>query len=464
MAEGSSKESGKNRSDQENEGHVRESQPARLDSSGPQGILALQRYLGNQAVSRFLRSTVDETPSGASASGRNENATPVSQDSTPTLSSRLARRASSEAGRGLEDSVRAPMEDALGEDLGHVRVHTGPASDAASESFGARAYTVGSDIYLGAEARRGSEGERNRLLAHEAVHTVQQGGQPASLQGKLSVSHPEDGPEVEAERIAASVMSRAAGVGYSPSLALRNQMRTTTVAPQTVSRVVGPLVQRDLKGPHKLPEGTFTMNMKEVSNAGGDNGMFGTISFKADTTKAPDSKNIRLLQVAKVVNLTTGKDHLYTGSEANRNKVMTPSGIPGVQPGFFVDVVHANRSPRTKKTDPDVSPYYIEDYKSLGIAENKDGSKQGKTVTEASLRDFPHWNVNSEFSFETVAKDADSGHVYGTVMWGFTISDAAKGKVEKQRAVGREVTLKSTDIAIEKFNEFYKNKGSSTAP
>jgi len=417
--------------------------------------LALQQFLGNQVMNRLLRFGVN----AGDPENRDARAVrPRASDSSPLI------QAASEPGVPLNESVRRPVEQAVGEDLGAVRVHSGPASDSASESIGARAYTVGSDIYLGSEARRSTGNELNRLLAHEAVHTVQQGSRPAALQGKLQVSHPSDSSETEAHRIAESVLSRTDRPAPSPSLSLRNQVRTASIAHQTVSRVAAPLVQRDLKGPHKLPEGTFTMNMAEVSNPGGDNGMFGMISFKPDATKAPDSKNIRLLQVAKVVNLDTGKDHVYTGTEANRNKVMTPSGIPGVQPGFFVDVLHANRAPRTSKTDPEVSPYYTEDYKSLGIAENKDGSKQGKTVSDASLRDYPHWNINSEFSFETVAKAADTGHVYGTVMWGFTISDAAKGKVEKQRAVGREVTLKSTDIAIEKFNEFYRNPGASTAP
>jgi hypothetical protein len=68
------------------------------------------------------------------------------------------------------------------------------------------------------------------------------------------------------------------------------------------------------------------------------------------------------------------------------------------------------------------------------------------------------------FSFETVAKAADTDFVYGTVMWGFTISDASKGVVDHERAVGRNVTLLTTDEAIKKFNEFYRNPGASTAP
>jgi hypothetical protein len=229
------------------------------------------------------------------------------------------------------------------------------------------------------------------------------------------VSDPVDAAEVEADSIAQQLISAGSETGYSPALAM-NQLRPTQAASQVVSRVAAPLIQRDLKRPYKLPEGTFNLDLTTFSNPGGNSGMGGTIKFKADDTAAPDSKNIRLLQVAKVVNLKTGKDHIYTGGEVNRNKVMTPSGIPGVQEGFFVDVVHANRSPRAAKGDAEVSPYYIDDYKSLGRPYNKDGSKQGKTVTEASLGDAPNWNTDSQFSFETVAKAKDTGHIYGTVM------------------------------------------------
>jgi hypothetical protein len=95
---------------------------------------------------------------------------------------------------------------------------------------------------------------------------------------------------------------------------------------------------------------------------------------------------------------------------------------------------------------------------------SQDGSKKGKAIQEASLADFPSSTTNTRFTFETAAKATDTGHIYGTVMWGFTISDAAKGVVDTEHAYGRDVTTLTTDKAIEKFNEFYRNTGSSTAP
>jgi len=190
--------------------------------------------------------------------------------------------------------------------------------------------------------------------------------------------------------------------------------------------------------------------------------MRGTIKFKAAET-APDSNNIRLMQAVKLVDLNTGKDKVWEGDEADRNKVMTAEDkSTGLEGGWFIDHSAAKADPRTKKTDPAVSPYYRDYWPNP--SSSQDGSKKGKKIVEASLWDGPGSNAKREFSFETVAKAADTGTVYGTVMWGFRLPDPAKGTVEKERAVGRDVTLLSTDKALEKFNEFYRNPGASTAP
>jgi len=100
----------------------------------------------------------------------------------------------------------------------------------------------------------------------------------------------------------------------------------------------------------------------------------------------------------------------------------------------------------------------------LGDPNNKDGSKKGTTITDASIWDYPGSFSNRRFTFETMAKDPTSDHVFGTVMWGFTISDASKGVVDNEHAVGRDLTLRSTDLAIEAFNKYYKNPGTPGAP
>ena len=367
----------------------------------------------------------------------------------------LLKRAADEGAGPLDAAVRAPLEARLGHDFSRVRVHAGAASAAAAERIGARAYTLGRDIHLGAEAMSLAGSERTRLLAHEAVHTAQQGGMSVAPHASLRVSAPHDAAETEAHRLAGSIEAAPA----SRSLALRDGLRAAATSPG-IARHVAPQVQRDLTGKRKLIDGEFDLNLKTDSHKGGESGMVGTIKFKASNT-APDSPSIRLLQVVRLVDLTTGKDFSWSGGgEANRDKVMT-TAADGVQPGFHVDILHKGLSPRTAKGDKAVSPYYKDTVKG---ADNKDGSKKGKAITEASLWDHPHWSRKSRYSFETVAKASDTDYVYGTVTWGFEISDPAKGTVTKEKAEGHDVASLTVDRAVAKFNEFYKNPGTAGAP
>jgi hypothetical protein len=134
----------------------------------------------------------------------------------------------------------------------------------------------------------------------------------------------------------------------------------------------------------------------------------------------------------------------------------------GIDPGYFVDVSYAGITPRTKKTDSPVSPYYRDYWPNP--KSSQDGSKKGKIVKEASLWDYPGSSGNRRFSFETAAKSVDSGYVYATLTWGLTISDASKGKVEKEYADVHFMSSATFDAAVKSFNEFFKNPGSSTEP
>jgi len=381
----------------------------------------------------------------------------------------VVQRAATDNSRSLDESVREPLEQNLGHNFSQVRVHYGPASSLAAEHLGARAYTLGSNIYLGQEAHQLSRPQYNRLLAHEAIHTVQQGGRPVAPQAKLEVSRPTDAAEIEADHLAESIISSAERPSTSRSLALRDQLRATPATPSTVSRVAAPLIQRDLTGPYKVKDGTFSLNLKTESHPGASSGMSGTIKFNA-SDKAPDSTWIRLLQVVRLEDLTTGKDYVWTGDDADRIKTMTTEDkAKGIEPGYHVDVLHSpgKPTPRTKASDPRVSPYY-RDYVPRrakgGPAVNYTGNKKGKTVTETSLYDSPQWGSKGRFSFETAAKAVDIGYIYGTVRWGFTISDAAKGKVEKEHATVHPGPSATFVAAVKEFNEFYKNPGASTAP
>lgn len=66
------------------------------------------------------------------------------------------------------------MKARFGEALGDVRLHAGPAAHRSARSLGARAYTVGSDIVLGAQVSTAEvDDPRSGLLAHELTHVLQ---------------------------------------------------------------------------------------------------------------------------------------------------------------------------------------------------------------------------------------------------------------------------------------------------
>jgi hypothetical protein len=248
----------------------------------------------------------------------------------------------------------------------------------------------------------------------------------------------------------------------SAALALRSALRQTQPTPVLARRSATRLLARDIKGDEKVTEGTFKMNLKTESHAGAKSGLSGTIAFHPSDT-APDSTLIKLFQAVKLVDSATGKDYVWTGADAARTAMQTKADPNrSIGAGWWIDIVTSKVKPRTKLADPAITPYYRDTQPNVGYSQ--DGSKQGKTITDASLWDYPGSGSNMVFAFETVAKATDTGHVYGSVMWGFAISDAAKGTVSGEYASGRDVTLATTDQALTNLDEYYKNPGSTNAP
>ena len=79
-------------------------------------------------------------------------------------------------GRTLAAPVRNQMESGMGRPMSHVRVHDGAGPARAAKSVGAKAFTVGNDVFFGAGQYRPETPSGARLLAHELVHTEQQRG------------------------------------------------------------------------------------------------------------------------------------------------------------------------------------------------------------------------------------------------------------------------------------------------
>lgn len=78
-----------------------------------------------------------------------------------------------EPGLPLELSVRNRLEQALGADLGHARVHTGEAAERLARELGAEAFTIGHTIFMGEGAWKPETVEGLGTLVHEATHVVQ---------------------------------------------------------------------------------------------------------------------------------------------------------------------------------------------------------------------------------------------------------------------------------------------------
>ncbi|NTU64346.1 MAG: DUF4157 domain-containing protein, partial [Chloroflexi bacterium] len=78
-------------------------------------------------------------------------------------------------GEPLAPDVRANLERSFGVDLRSVRVHTDERAQNTARRMDARAFTLGTNIFLG----RGERPSDLRLLAHEVAHVVQQRSAPA---------------------------------------------------------------------------------------------------------------------------------------------------------------------------------------------------------------------------------------------------------------------------------------------
>ncbi|SEL14129.1 eCIS core domain-containing protein [Haloferax larsenii] len=114
----------------------------------------------------------------------------------------------SSPGQQLDTSIQRAMEDRMGDNLGDVRIHTGPSAAKACEDINARAFTVGNHIAFNHGEYDPSSAEGQHVLAHELAHVRQQTGGAVSMlpqEGELEID-PDERLEREAEETAQRVM------------------------------------------------------------------------------------------------------------------------------------------------------------------------------------------------------------------------------------------------------------------
>ncbi len=153
--------------------------PAPADASEREADDVADRVLSMPApsVARAARRGDDERSCESCSTGAR-----VQRKALPQAESSTDRGGGSinglHAGRPLPRSEREFFEPRFGMDLGHVRLHTTPDAGRAAGDLGARAFTYGRHIaFADGEFRDGTRRTRH-LLAHELVHTIQQGAAP----------------------------------------------------------------------------------------------------------------------------------------------------------------------------------------------------------------------------------------------------------------------------------------------
>lgn len=115
-------------------------------------------------------------------------------------------------GRPLDTGTQRSLERRLGVRLPAVQLHTDAEADRLAQSVGARAFTSGTHVFFRADAHPDTADDGLRLLAHEALHTVQQTAGPVAgtaTDAGVALSDPSDRFEREATHKAAQAVPAA---------------------------------------------------------------------------------------------------------------------------------------------------------------------------------------------------------------------------------------------------------------
>ena len=148
-----------------------------------------------QAVSNFPELRIQEhEPSVARALDREH------PDARATAPAQIGRLLHSESGEALDANTRRWAEGWLHHDLTGVRVHRSAPAQRSARNVHATAYTVGQHIVFAAHQFAPGSAAGRSLLAHELVHTVQQGR--VTRFDDLRMSSANDPAERQAEAMA----------------------------------------------------------------------------------------------------------------------------------------------------------------------------------------------------------------------------------------------------------------------
>ena len=185
--------------------------------------------------------------------------------------------ASSGGAQPLPETIRERIQTMTGDPLLDVRVHNDEAASRTASRFGARAFTLGRNIYFGAGESNTSSKNGLALVAHEAAHTVQQRNAAMPSSGQLTVGPAGDAHEREAERFADAVTQNHAspvrlGIGSSVQVARVQRAISFTSANHVVNNANTMGVVETAAGfnlaPNAVPLFNWTADVTIHGNAG----------------------------------------------------------------------------------------------------------------------------------------------------------------------------------------------------
>lgn len=174
--------------------------PVTAGPMNPAAMLALQRSIGNKAVSRRYDPEQEQHAHDAGCGH------------TPTEQLDLVTKALSSPSRPIDAPRRTKLESFHQANFSGVQLHTGLVAQRSAAAIGAKAYTVENHIVLGAGANN------DETLGHEALHVKQQSkGKVAGTDNGAGLSFSDPGHKEERDASTDGAAFKA-GHQHAPSL------------------------------------------------------------------------------------------------------------------------------------------------------------------------------------------------------------------------------------------------------
>ena len=350
-------------------------------------------------------------------------------------------------GQPLPGEISLAAQARFGHDFSGVRVHTERQAAASARRLGARAYALADQLVFDEGEYSPATAAGRELLRHELAHVAQwkAGGSPPPT-GIVPVNTHDSPPEREAGR--------------------------TATHDGAASPLQNPAVQCALKKPGKVPWGTYEIEMSDSGK--GASYTHVEITFTPDA-KGPVTDEIQFIQIAKPA-LPAKMFTAFHPDQADLEQYTTQADpTANVEGGYHVDIDPRGKHPRTKPSDPPVSPNYphlkgvqqpskpVQSPGGLtlgggGVFGRQYGYNHPGDTRPAIMVDDPGGGpMAGTFSFETAAHPKEYPFAYGTVAWSFAYDPLGNPRgITGEKAEVRSELSPTFAAALRSFQKFYR--------